>query len=84
MGAWFSQTFCKHLEGAHQQMFCSVVLASHVSMLMMLFMKDFLLEWIFVCMTSSNHKCSKACVNKLICGQQLLVTSDLQMSVIFN
>lgn len=32
-----------------------------------------------ICMydMSSNHKCSKACVSKLICGQQLLVTSGL-------
>lgn len=49
--ACLSQIFFKHLEGTHQQMFCSVKLLSHGSMFMKLFMKDFLLEWIFVCMT---------------------------------
>lgn len=31
-----------------------------------------------ICMydMSPHHKCSKACVSKLICGQQLLVTSE--------
>jgi len=50
MDSWFSQMFFKHLEGACQQMFRSVKLASHSSTFMMLSMKDFLLERIFVCM----------------------------------
>lgn len=41
------------------------------------FQEGFLIRMdIYMYDMSSNHKCSKACVSKLICGQQLLVTSE--------